>query len=102
MCAACSTGHSLGGGIAKIVSAGTGVPVVAVSSPGIFLSSKGFNVPAEPLAFLETNLITENDLIPKIDRLQVSRRAGRQGLKRRRTVTVAGRVRGPVGQALTD
>lgn len=59
--------------------AATGVPVVAVSSPGIYLSSKGFDVPAEPLSYLETNLIAEGDLIPKIDMLQVGTRHGDTG-----------------------
>ena len=32
------TGHSLGGGIAKVVAAGSHVPVVAISAPGVYLS----------------------------------------------------------------
>lgn len=60
--------------------------MVAVSSPGIYLSSKGFDVPAEPLSYLETNLIAEGDLIPKIDMLQVPHKVegGRQEERGRR------------------
>lgn len=31
------TGHSLGGGLGKIVSAKLGIPIVAISAPGIYL-----------------------------------------------------------------
>lgn len=51
------TGHSLGGGIAKIVSASLGVPVVAVSSPGISLSHRVFNVSLHNIDTFETNLM---------------------------------------------
>lgn len=40
------TGHSLGGGIAKIVAARVGVPVFGVSAPGIAVSHKIFDVPS--------------------------------------------------------
>ncbi len=31
------TGHSLGGGLGKIVSAKLGIPIVAISAPGVYL-----------------------------------------------------------------
>lgn len=43
------TGHSLGGSLAKIVAAAAGVPVVAVASPGVFLSARGFGVDGDRL-----------------------------------------------------
>ena len=65
-----STGHSLGGSIAKVVAAGARVPVVGISSPGVFLSARGFGVEAECLKFFEANILAENDLVPRLDRLQ--------------------------------
>lgn len=47
--------------------------MVGISAPGIFLSIRGFNVPGDPLHYLETNLVNENDIVPQIDRLQVIR-----------------------------
>lgn len=46
------------------------VPVVAISAPGVFLSSRGFGVDGEKLQYLEVNVFAEGDLVPKIDRLQ--------------------------------
>lgn len=66
------TGHSLGGGISKISSALTGVPVVAISAPGIGLSSRAFGVSVEALNEVEVNLINDVDFVPKLDRLQVT------------------------------
>lgn len=44
-------GYSLGGAIAMLVTCAVNVPVVAVSSLGVFLSSRGFGVDGEKLRF---------------------------------------------------
>lgn len=66
------TGHSLGGSLAKIVAAATNVPVVGVSSPGVFLSARGVGVDGDRLKYLESNLVCENDMFPWLDRMQGS------------------------------
>jgi hypothetical protein len=63
------TGHSLGGTIAKVVAAGAHVPVVAISSPGVFLSSRDFGIEQDPLKYIAINLINDGDIMPKLDRL---------------------------------
>jgi len=63
------TGHSLGGGIGKVVAARLYLPIVAISSPGIALSHKIFQVPLQSLDKFEVNLIAAEDIVPKIDRL---------------------------------
>lgn len=63
------TGHSLGGAIAKVVAAGSNIPVVAISSPGVFLSSRGFGIDQDPLKYIAINLINDGDIMPKLDRL---------------------------------
>ena len=60
------TGHSLGGGIGKIVSARLGIPIVAISSPGIYLSHKIFDVKRENVDRYETNLFSSEDIVPKV------------------------------------
>jgi len=62
------TGHSLGGGIGKVVAARLLLPIVAVSAPGIVLSHKLFDVPRENVDKYEVNLISGEDLVPKVDR----------------------------------
>lgn len=54
----------------KIVAASAGVPVVAIASPGVLLSARGFGVDGERLKFLEANLVCEGDVFPHLDRLQ--------------------------------
>lgn len=62
------TGHSLGGGIGKVVAARLLIPIVAVSAPGIALSHKIFDVPRSNVDRFEINLISGEDLVPKVDR----------------------------------
>lgn len=62
------TGHSLGGSIAQIVGAKLAVPGVGFSSPGIVMSHKKFAVSRKAIDAYGTNVITSNDVIPKIDR----------------------------------
>jgi len=64
------TGHSLGGGIGKVVAARLLLPIVAISAPGIALSHKIFDVPRENVDKFEVNLISAEDLVPKVDRLK--------------------------------
>lgn len=64
------TGHSLGGGIGKVVAARLLFPCVAISAPGIALSHKLFDVPRENVDKFEVNLISAEDLVPKVDRLK--------------------------------
>lgn len=60
------TGHSLGGGIGKIVSAKLGIPIVAISAPGIYLSHKIFDVPRANIDKYEINLMAPEDIVPKV------------------------------------
>jgi putative lipase involved disintegration of autophagic bodies len=62
------TGHSLGGGIAKIVAAKLGIPVIGVSAPGIALSHRIFGVSRANVDRLEINLLSSEDIVPMFDR----------------------------------
>jgi putative lipase involved disintegration of autophagic bodies len=52
------TGHSLGGGVSKIAATRAGVPVFAISAPGISLSHRIFGVKREVIDELEINLLS--------------------------------------------
>jgi lipase ATG15 len=63
------TGHSLGGGIAIITGAQTGIPAVAVSGPNAMLSRRTFDPPVSEEA-LNTNIfniVPDRDIVPRID-----------------------------------
>jgi putative lipase involved disintegration of autophagic bodies len=64
------TGHSLGGGIAKIVAAKLGLPILAISAPGVFISHRIFGIPTDTLDSFEVNLYMSDDIVPLFDRLQ--------------------------------
>ena len=63
------TGHSLGGGLAMITAAQTGVPAVSLSGPNSMLSRQTFDPPvtAAELDSLTFNIIPERDIVPMID-----------------------------------
>jgi lipase ATG15 len=63
------TGHSLGGGIAIISAAQTGVGGVAISGPNAMLSRLSFvpQVTVEQLNTRTLNVIPHRDLIPRFD-----------------------------------
>ena len=63
------TGHSLGGGLAIITGAQTGVPAVGLSAPNAMLSRKSFDPPVTPQALNSKtfNIIPDRDIVPRID-----------------------------------
>jgi hypothetical protein len=63
------TGHSLGGGIAIISAAQTGVPGIAISGPNAKLSRLSFEpqLTVEELDSKTFNVIPDRDLIPRFD-----------------------------------
>ena len=63
------TGHSLGGGIAIISAAQTGVSAVAVSGPNAMLSRLSFQpqLTVEQLNSKTFNVVPERDLVPMFD-----------------------------------
>jgi lipase ATG15 len=63
------TGHSLGGGLAIITGAQTGVPAVGLSGPNAMLSRQTFDPPVSATALdsLTFNIIPERDIVPMID-----------------------------------
>ena len=63
------TGHSLGGGLAMITGAQTGIPAVGLSGPNSMLSRQTFDPPvsAEALDSKTFNIIPERDVVPMID-----------------------------------
>jgi lipase ATG15 len=65
------TGHSLGGGIAIITGAQTGIPAIAVSGPNALLSRKTFQPPVteEELNTNIFNIVPDRDIMPRIDDL---------------------------------
>jgi hypothetical protein len=60
------TGHSLGGGLARIVGTMTGVPSVSISPPGLALSFKKYNFLRESndpgFSQKQIKVIDENDI----------------------------------------
>ena len=65
------TGQSLGGGIAIITGAQTGIPAIAVSGPNAMMSRKTFDPPITEAALNEYvfNIVPDHDPIPRIDDL---------------------------------
>eukprot|EP00586_Coscinodiscus_wailesii_P013946 CAMPEP_0172501448 /NCGR_PEP_ID=MMETSP1066-20121228/149922_1 /TAXON_ID=671091 /ORGANISM="Coscinodiscus wailesii, Strain CCMP2513" /LENGTH=348 /DNA_ID=CAMNT_0013276235 /DNA_START=455 /DNA_END=1501 /DNA_ORIENTATION=- len=63
------TGHSLGGGIAIITGAQTGIPVIGLSAPNAMLSRETFSPPLtkEQLDTEVINVIPDRDPFPRID-----------------------------------
>jgi len=61
------TGHSLGGGIAIISGAKSGIPAVALSGPNAMLSRQAFGITEEELNRLTFNIIPQRDIVPLID-----------------------------------
>lgn len=72
------TGHSLGGGLAKIVGYLASVTNVGFSPPGIALSYKKYKIPGHPvpdrlmLHHHSISIVPENDAVPMVD-VQVCR-----------------------------
>lgn len=65
------TGHSLGGGLAMISGAQSGIPAVALSGPNAVLSGKSFDPPVtrDELNRYTLNIVPERDLVAKFDDL---------------------------------
>jgi lipase ATG15 len=65
------TGHSLGGGIAMISGAQTGVQAIAVSGPNAMLSGLSFTPQVLPdqLDKYTFNVVPDNDPVPRFDDL---------------------------------
>lgn len=40
-----------------------------ISAPGVYFSSRGFGINHDPLKYIVINIIHENDVLPKLDRL---------------------------------
>jgi len=64
-----TTGHSLGGGLAMISGAQTGVAGIGVSAPNTMLSRVAFNLTVEDLNTKTFNIIPERDVVPMVDDL---------------------------------
>jgi hypothetical protein len=62
-------GHSLAGGLAQILGATLGHPVVSVSGPGVGYSRIAFGLPRDAAYSLVTHLRPEMDPIPAVDKL---------------------------------
>jgi len=63
------TGHSLGGGLAIITAAQTGIPGVALSGPNALIGLQTFDPPLtkEALDTLTFNIIPDSDPVPRFD-----------------------------------
>mmetsp|Transcript_1011 Transcript_1011/g.1192 ORF Transcript_1011/g.1192 Transcript_1011/m.1192 type:complete len:321 (-) Transcript_1011:185-1147(-) len=61
------TGHSLGGGIAIISAAKTGIHAVALSGPNAVLSHEAFGITTEDISRLTFNIIPDRDVVPRFD-----------------------------------
>ena len=61
------TGHSLGGGIAIISGAKSGIRGVSVSGPNAMLSHKAFGITTEDISRLTFNIVPERDIVSMTD-----------------------------------
>mmetsp|Transcript_82346 Transcript_82346/g.128572 ORF Transcript_82346/g.128572 Transcript_82346/m.128572 type:complete len:175 (-) Transcript_82346:222-746(-) len=68
------TGHSLGGGLAKLVSIGTKVPAITFSSPGVSATrmlvakdSKDGEGAEDTLHRMTYTVVPDNDVVPRVD-----------------------------------
>lgn len=62
------TGHSLGGGLAKIVGARNRIRAVTFSSPGLMYTSKSVDVKEEDVHETATTLYPDLDVVPRTDK----------------------------------
>jgi len=62
-------GHSLGGGVSKVVAAKHNTNVVTFSAPGIVMISKKVGLTLEQINRISMNIKPTNDIIPSIDSL---------------------------------
>eukprot|EP00761_Pharyngomonas_kirbyi_P008545 gb/GECH01008557.1/.p1 GENE.gb/GECH01008557.1/~~gb/GECH01008557.1/.p1 ORF type:complete len:849 (+),score=112.80 gb/GECH01008557.1/:1-2547(+) len=64
------TGHSLGGGLAKIVGARLGIKAITFSSPGVVLSRKKLGIDSlDTISRTTLTIKPSHDLVPKVDEL---------------------------------
>ena len=61
-------GHSMGGGLAKIIGSRKNLPSVAFSSPGAVYSSKKFGYSLDDEQRFAVSVVDENDVVTWIDR----------------------------------
>lgn len=61
------TGHSLGGGLAKIVGAQRNHTAVSLSGPGLLLSRRKLGISLEALQEHTISFVPTNDIVPRID-----------------------------------
>jgi hypothetical protein len=60
------TGHSLGGGVAEVVSSTLGVDALVFSAPGSRYLQKVFNISSQ-MAQKYVNIVPEHDPVPRVD-----------------------------------
>jgi len=61
------TGHSLGGGLAQIVAARTGLGAVVWSAPGAAYSAKRFGIEVQALKRDVVTVMPDHDVVPRVD-----------------------------------
>lgn len=61
------TGHSLGGGVAGIVSSSLGIPAVTFSAPGLGYSYESYNITLKGLIDNFVNIVPLKDVVPLFD-----------------------------------
>jgi pimeloyl-ACP methyl ester carboxylesterase len=61
------TGHSLGGGLSKIVGARRGVTAITFSSPGLYYTSRSVDVELDALRRVAVTLKPMKDAVPRVD-----------------------------------
>jgi len=64
-----ATGHSLGGGLAMISGAQTGVAGIGISAPNTKLSRMAFDITIDDLNTKTFNVVPERDVVPMVDDL---------------------------------
>eukprot|EP00762_Andalucia_godoyi_P000051 ANDGO_02247.mRNA.1 hypothetical protein len=61
------TGHSLGGGLAKIVGARRNIPAITFSAPGLYYTSKSVDVDLADLRRMGVTIVPQRDVVPRVD-----------------------------------
>jgi len=61
------TGHSLGGGLAKIIGARNKIHAVTFSGPGLEYTSRSVDVSGADLHHYTVSIVPDKDVVPRVD-----------------------------------
>lgn len=63
------TGHSLGGGLSKIIAAQNSIQAITISAPGLYYTSASVGIQQSDLRRYGVTLKPQNDVVPRVDQI---------------------------------